>query len=104
MFFVMECWHGLKCGLNVKGLWAKVYMIPGDIKYRTAVLLAVVDFVFNYNNIRLHSALGYVAPANKLLGRDKQTFAESGDTVKSCGRKRARPLDFLMLPVSTPRL
>ena len=36
----------------------------------------VADFVFNYNNIRLHSALGYVAPANKLLGRDKQIFAE----------------------------
>jgi len=36
----------------------------------------VADFVFSYNNIRLHSALGYVAPANKLLGRDKQIFAE----------------------------
>jgi len=36
----------------------------------------VDDFVFSYNNIRLHSALGYVAPANKLVGRDKQIFAE----------------------------
>ena len=36
----------------------------------------MADFVLTYNTVRLHSALGYVAPANKLLGRDKQIFAE----------------------------
>ncbi len=48
----------------------------------------VADFVFNYNNIRLHSALGYVAPVNKLLGRDKQIFAERDRKLATAREKR----------------
>lgn len=31
----------------------------------------VTDFVGHYNNVRLHSAIGYVAPKDKLDGRDR---------------------------------
>lgn len=34
------------------------------------------DFVTRYNEQRLHSAIGYVTPKDKLLGREKEIFAE----------------------------
>jgi hypothetical protein len=36
----------------------------------------VADFVAHYNQVRLHSAIGYVAPADKLAGRETVIFAE----------------------------
>jgi putative transposase len=36
----------------------------------------VARYVDHYNNIRLHSAIGYVAPADKLHGREIQIFSE----------------------------
>ena len=35
----------------------------------------VADYVEHYNTVRLHSALGYVTPWDKLNGRDKEIFA-----------------------------
>jgi putative transposase len=35
----------------------------------------VGDYVAHYNNVRLHSAIGYVAPKDKLEGRDKEILA-----------------------------
>jgi transposase InsO family protein len=37
---------------------------------------AVADFVFTYNHLRLHSAIGYIAPVDKLMGRDTFIFSE----------------------------
>ena len=36
----------------------------------------VIDFVDKYNNRRLHSAIGYVTPADKLYGRAELIQAE----------------------------
>jgi putative transposase len=36
----------------------------------------IEGYVRHYNEVRLHSAIGYVAPADKLSGRDKEIFAE----------------------------
>ena len=36
----------------------------------------VTDFVHTYNNDRLHSAIGYIAPVDKLTGRDAVIFSE----------------------------
>lgn len=36
----------------------------------------VADYVHHYNNVRLHSAIGYITPADKLAGREKDIFAE----------------------------
>jgi len=36
----------------------------------------VAGYVEHYNTVRLHSAIGYVAPADKLAGREPAIFAE----------------------------
>src|SRR5262249_6034531 len=36
----------------------------------------VAGFVVHYNEVRLHSAIGYVAPADRLAGREQVIFAE----------------------------
>jgi transposase InsO family protein len=36
----------------------------------------VTDYVTHYNDARLHSAIGYVTPKDKLLGNDEAIFAE----------------------------
>jgi putative transposase len=36
----------------------------------------ISSYVDHYNNARLHSALGYVTPADKLIGLEKEIFAE----------------------------
>ena len=36
----------------------------------------VAGYVEHYNTVRLHSAIGYITPADKLAGREQQIFAE----------------------------
>lgn len=36
----------------------------------------VGKYVEHYNSVRLHSAIGYLAPADKLAGRDKEIFEQ----------------------------
>ena len=36
----------------------------------------IEGYVRHYNEVRLHSAIGYVTPADKMCGRDKQIFAD----------------------------
>lgn len=36
----------------------------------------VEKFIARYNNVRLHSAIGYVAPVDKLNGREQEIFKE----------------------------
>ena len=50
------------------------------IRVRTPLTLddaqrLVAEFVEHYNNKRLHSAIGYITPADKLAGRDDAIFA-----------------------------
>jgi putative transposase len=47
----------------------------------------VFDYVEHYNNVRLNSAIGYVAPKDKLEGRDKQIHA---DRDRKLGEARER--------------
>ena len=49
----------------------------------------VADFVVHYNEVRLHSAIGYVAPAAKLAGREAAIFAER-DRKLNAARERRR--------------
>ncbi len=36
----------------------------------------IAEFVAHYNEVRLHGAIGYVAPADKLAGRDREILDE----------------------------
>jgi transposase InsO family protein len=48
----------------------------------------VADFVGHYNQVRLHSAIGYVAPADKLAGREAIIFAERDRTLNAARERR----------------
>lgn len=37
---------------------------------------SVKDHIEHHNNVRLNSAIGYIAPLAKLEGRDKQIFED----------------------------
>jgi transposase InsO family protein len=48
----------------------------------------VAQFVQHYNTIRLHSALGYVAPADKLLGLEHAIFADRDQKLEAAREQR----------------
>lgn len=49
----------------------------------------VAGYVQQYNETRLHSALGYITPADKLFGREKQIFAERDRKLQEARENRA---------------
>jgi putative transposase len=49
----------------------------------------VADYVIHYNTVRLHSAIGYVAPKDKLDGRDRDIF-DARDRKLDEARERRR--------------
>jgi transposase InsO family protein len=49
----------------------------------------VAKYVAEYNEVRLHSALGYVTPADKLFGRQEAIFAERDRKLQEAREKRA---------------
>jgi putative transposase len=62
---------------------------------RPGVPLSVEDacrlvgrYVDHYNRVRLHSAIGYVAPVAKLEGREPQIFAERDRKLEAARRQR----------------
>jgi putative transposase len=48
----------------------------------------VEDFVEYYNNIRLHSAIGYVAPNDKLMGNENDIFAHRDEKLNQARQDR----------------
>lgn len=50
----------------------------------------VADFVEHYNNARLHSAIGYVTPADKLAGREQAIWAERDRRLEAARETRAQ--------------
>jgi transposase InsO family protein len=48
----------------------------------------VADYVAHYNTVRLHSAIGYVAPADKLHGREPLIFAERDRKLDEARQRR----------------
>ena len=64
----------------------------------------VAGYVDHYKNVRLHSAIGYVAPRDKLEGRDKEIFAERDRNLEHARaqRKVRRHADKRKDPVTIP--
>ena len=48
----------------------------------------VASFVEHYNCVRLHSAIGYVTPADKLAGREAEIFAERDRKLEAARERR----------------
>jgi transposase InsO family protein len=60
----------------------KVPLSPDDARR------IVTDYVAHYNNVRLHSAIGYVTPKDKLDGRDREIFAERDRKLAEARQRR----------------
>ena len=50
----------------------------------------VADYVEHYNNVRLHSAIGYVTPKDRLEGRHQEIFAERDRKLAEARERRKR--------------
>jgi transposase-like protein len=50
--------------------------------------IQIADYIRHYNNERLHSSIGYVAPKDKLDGRDKQIFTERDQKLETAREAR----------------
>lgn len=48
----------------------------------------VTNFVRHYNDVRLHSALGYVTPATKLAGREQAVFDQRDEKLATARLRR----------------
>jgi putative transposase len=81
----IERWHK-----TIKGECIRV-LVPLSLDDARRIVL---DYVAHYNNVRLHSAIGYVTPKNKLDGRDKEIFDERDRKLAEARqrRKQARQL------------
>jgi transposase InsO family protein len=62
---------------------------------RPGVLLSLDDarevvdkYIHQYNNVRLNSAIGYIAPIAKIEGRDKQIFKERDEKLEAAREAR----------------
>jgi putative transposase len=62
---------------------------PGNFADADEVRRALDKFVAHYNQVRLHSALGYIAPADKLAGREKEIH-DARDAKLEAARERRR--------------
>ena len=49
----------------------------------------VTGYVHHYHHVRLHSAIGYIAPADKLAGREPMIFADRDRKLEAARQRRA---------------
>jgi len=57
----------------------------------------VEKYIEHYNTVRLHSSIGYVAPADKLNGRDKEIFKERDRKLEEARELRKQKRQQLFL-------
>lgn len=48
----------------------------------------MAEYIEHYNTVRLHSAIGYIAPEDKLNGRDKDIFKERDQKLEAARGQR----------------
>jgi len=75
----LERWHG--------SLWSECIRpgTPLSVEDARRLVRRYVDY---YNNQRLHSALGYIAPKDKLAGREEIIFADRARKLKDARERR----------------
>ncbi len=75
----LERWHGTLKGERFR------LAAPETLDEARRVVAA---FVAHYNDVRLHSALGYITPADKLAGLEQVIFAERDRKLESARASR----------------
>ncbi len=94
----IERWHK-----TLKGECIRV-QVPLSLAEAQCIVL---DYVAYYNDVRLHSAIGYIAPGDKLAGRDQEIFAERDRKLEEARERRRQQrqaqADRHTRPTSTPR-
>ena len=75
----LERWHGTLKGERFR-LAAPTALDPAR--------RVVASFVAHYNQVRLHSALGYITPVDKLAGLEDVIFAERDRKLEDARRQR----------------
>jgi transposase InsO family protein len=76
----LERWHK-----SVKGECIRP-ACPADVDEARRL---VASYVTHYNTVRLHSAIGYLTPADKLAGLDEVIFAERDRKLEEARARRA---------------
>jgi len=61
-----------------------------DLQTYAQAQIAIADYIRHYNDVRLNSAIGYIAPADKLAGRDRDIFAERDRKLDAARTARAQ--------------
>ncbi|MGZ6210347.1 MAG: IS3 family transposase [Syntrophales bacterium] len=62
----------------------------------------VAEYIEYYNTGRLHSAIGYIAPADKLNGRDKDIFKERAQKLEAAREQRRIKRQQIYLKTESP--
>ena len=87
-------------GVDVGGTGIKAALVDvttgvatGRIRVETPLSLEdarrlVAEFVAHYHDVRLHGAIGYVTPADKLAGREQSIFAERDRKLEAARERR----------------
>jgi putative transposase len=76
----LERWHG-----SLK----RECIRPAAVSSYDEARRRISSYVDHYNNARLHSALGYVTPADKLIGLEKEIYAERDRKLEEARQSRA---------------
>jgi putative transposase len=95
----IERWHKTLKGESIR------VMVPLTLDDARRI---VTDYTAHYNNVRLHSAIGYITPKDKLDGRDKEIFDQRDHKLAEARERRkllrqAQHQQPQCQPVVTPR-
>jgi putative transposase len=91
----IERWHGT---LKRESIRPRVPLSLDDARR------IVGDYVTHYNGVRLHSAIGYVTPQDKLEGRDRQIFDERDRKLAEARERRREMRHAERQPLAPPPL
>ena len=73
----IERWHK-----SLKGEWPGTPLTPEDARR------LIQQYVDHYNTVRLHSAIGFVTPADMLAGRQKEILDARDRKLEEARRQR----------------
>jgi len=63
----------------------------------------VQKFVDHYCHVRLHSSIGYITPANRLNGREKEIWAERDRKLEQARQRRAETRQASRASIQSPK-